>query len=134
MFQKKISLKTVMPAFFSLLLLLGTATVFHPCEMKEDGTWMHCHDVQTAVITGSIILTVLLSAAAVIKNRWVKLIGYGVTVIGAAVMFFLPGDIMEMCMMHTMRCYAVMRPFVRIMCVLTAISAAFLLKRICKNK
>ena len=123
-----------MPAFFSLLLLFGTATVFHPCEMKEDGTWMHCHDVQTAVITGSIILTVLLAAAAVIKIIPAKLIGYGLAAISAAVLFFLPGDIMQMCMMHTMRCYAVMRPFVRIMCVLIAVSAAFLLVKTCKNK
>ena len=134
MFQKRLSLKALIPALFSLLLFLGTATVFHACEMKEDGTWMHCHDVQIAVITGSVILTVLLAAVAAIKNRWIKMIGYGLSVLAAAVMFFLPGDIMQMCMMHTMRCYAVMRPFVRIMCALTAVSAVFLLIKTCKKK
>ena len=36
----------------------------------------------------------------------------------------IPGTLVTMCMMNTMRCYAVMQPFVRVMSVLVIISGA----------
>lgn len=121
--QKKFSLIRFIPALLSALLLLGTATVFQPCAAKEDGTWMHCHDVQTAVIAGSLFLTALLIGSGIIQSKKYAITMYIAAAICSGVIFFLPGIIMPMCMMHTMRCYAVMQPFVRIMSALVCISS-----------
>lgn len=133
MFQNKISLKALIPALFSLLLLLGTATVFHPCEMKEDGTWMHCHDAQTAIVIGGAILTVILIAAAFIQSKPAKVMMNGLSVICSIVIFLIPGTIISMCMMHTMRCYTVMQPFTRIMTAVIAIISLIQTVRIARN-
>ncbi len=108
-------------AALGFLLSIGTHFIFHACEIKEDGTWMHCHDAQNAVVLGGSLLTVLLIAAAVVKNKKIRIVLNGAGLIGAAVIFLLPGTLMPMCMMHTMRCYTVMQPFVRIMCALIVI-------------
>lgn len=119
--QNKFSLKRFIPALLSFLLCIGAATIFHPCEAKEDGTWMHCHDVQTAVIAGSIFLTALLIGSGIIQSKRYVITMHIAAAICSGAMFFLPGIIMPMCMMHTMRCYAVMQPFVRIMSALVCI-------------
>ena len=119
--QKKFSRKRFIPALLSFLLCIGTATIFQPCEAKEDGTWMHCHDVQTAVIAGSLFLTAVLIGSGIIQSKKYAITTYFAAAICSGVIFFLPGIIMPMCMMHTMRCYAVMQPFVRIMSVLVCI-------------
>ena len=94
MSEKKIL--SLLPAAFSLLMAIGTATVFRACPMKEDGTWMHCHKAQNAVVAAGAAMFVLLLIAAFVKNRMVRIALYGICV-------------------DTMRCYAVMQPFVRIM-------------------
>ncbi len=105
----------------SFLLSIGTYFIFHACEIKEDGTWMHCHDAQNAVVLGGGLLTVLLIVSAVVKNKKIRIVLNGTGSLGAAVIFLLPGTLIPMCMMHTMRCYTVMQPFVRIMCALIVI-------------
>ena len=108
-------------AALSLLLSVGTLTLFHACDIKEDGTWMHCHDAQNAVVIGGFLLVLLLTAAALIRNKTAGVIFYGLGVIGSVIIFLIPGTIISMCMMQTMRCYTTMQPFVRIFCVLIAI-------------
>ena len=110
-------------AALGFLLGIGTYFIFHACEIKEDGTWMPCHDVQNAVVLGGGLLTVLFIVSAVVKNKKIRIVGAGL--IGAAVIFLLPGTLMPMCMMHTMRCYTVMQPFVRIMCALIVILSLY---------
>ena len=118
MSEKKIL--SLLPAAFSLLMAIGTATVFRACPMKEDGTWMHCHTAQNAVVAAGAAMFVLLLIAAFVKNRMVRIALYGICVAGSILTFLTPGGLVSMCMMDTMRCYAVMQPFVRIMsgCVL----------------
>ena len=133
MTQKKFQF-SLLAALFSLLLSSGTATVFRACAMKEDGTWMHCHDAQRAVVLCAAVLCLLFAAAALLKSPAVKAVLCGVGVIGCLVTMFLPGNIMPMCMMQTMRCYAVMQPFVRLMSALAAVSAIIALLQAVKAK
>ncbi len=104
----------LLPAVFSLLLSLGVMTVFSACGMKEDGTWMPCHGAQNAVELGGFILFFLFSLAAILKSRSLRLFLYAAGVTAAAALFFVPGDIMPLCMMKTMRCHTVFQPFVRL--------------------
>ncbi|MCR5558952.1 MAG: DUF4418 family protein [Schwartzia sp.] len=114
----------LLPAVFSLLLSLGVMTVFSACGMKEDGTWMRCHGAQNVVELGGFILFFLFSFAAILKSRSLKLFLFAAGVIGAAALFFVPGDIMPLCMMKTMRCHTVFQPFVRLVSAVIVVSGA----------
>lgn len=113
---------SLIPAAISLLLMIGVMTVFNACGPKDDGTFMHCHDAQKAAASCGAVTTVLLTVSAFIRNKAVRIVLDSVVLILSGVTFFIPGTIMPMCMMNTMRCYSVMQPFVRIMTVILAIT------------
>ncbi len=113
----------LLPAVVSLLLVIGVLTVFSACGKKDDGTWMHCHDVQNMVAVCGVVMTVLFVICAFVTNKVFRLILNLAVLAAAIVAFLLPGTIMPMCMMNTMRCYTVMQPFVRIMSAVAALSA-----------
>ena len=115
---------SLLPAVFSLLLSVGVMTVFSACGMKEDGTWMPCHGAQNVVELGGFFLFFLFSLGALLKNRSLKLFLFAAGVIAAAAVFFVPGNIMPLCMMKTMRCHTVFQPFVRLVSALIVISGA----------
>ncbi len=121
--SKKLSIWSVLPAVLSLILALGTMTVFHACAKKDDGTWMHCHAAQNDVAIVGIVLVVIFLAAALMQSAGLaKILGI-VGIVGAVIAMLIPGTLVRMCMMNTMRCYTVMQPFVRVMSVLIIISA-----------
>ena len=62
-------------------------------------------------------------AAAMIKNKMIFIILHVVGIVISIAAMLIPGTLVSMCMMDTMHCYAVMQPFVRIMCVLLILSA-----------
>ncbi len=108
---------SVAPAVASLLLALGVATVFSACGAKDDGTWMRCHAAQDAVMWVAVGMTAVLAAAALARRGAVRAVLYALGAIGSVAAFLVPGTVMPMCMMQTMRCYEVMQPFARIMAV-----------------
>ena len=129
MFKNR-SIWPFIPAGLGLLMALGTTFVFHACERKEDGTWMHCHTAQNGAAAAGLVICLLFFIAACLKNRK-AVIALNVAGIAAAVVTFLiPGVFVSMCMMQTMRCYAVMQPFVRIVSILIAAASAVNLARL----
>lgn len=120
--QRRESIRKWIPALLSVLLVFGVLTVFGACGMKDDGTWMKCHGAQTTVAKLGGAMTALFLLAALLRNRALKTILYGLGIVGSVVVFLIPETIMPMCMMRTMRCYTVMQPFVRIMAVMIAVS------------
>lgn len=115
-----------LPALLALLLTLGTATVFSACGAKDDGTWMRCHSAQTTIAWISLALTAALLLAAFITNKGIRAALYFAAAAGSVFVFLMPGTIMPMCALHTMRCFTVMQPFVRIMSVFTGICSIVL--------
>lgn len=111
------------PVILSLLLIIVVMTVFGACGPKEDGSWMHCHTAQIDTAIAAAILLVIFLAAAMIKNKMIFIILHVVGIVISIAAMLIPGTLVSMCMMDTMRCYAVMQPFVRIMCVLLILSA-----------
>ena len=81
---------------------------------------MHCHQCQNSVAASAAGLAVFFGTAAFIKNKGVRLALQVLCLLGAVVVFFIPGVICPMCMMRTMRCYTVFQPYVRIMSALIA--------------
>ena len=132
MFLKK-TLPALLASVFSFLLSCGAATVFRACARKEDGTWMHCHDVQIAVTLCAAGLCLLFLFCARMKAPAGRAALCGVGIAGSIVTLLLPGTVMPMCMMKTMRCYALMQPFVRLMCVLIAVCGVIALLQALKT-
>ena len=105
----------------SVLFCIGVQTVFKACGPKEDGTWMHCHEVQRYLFLTGIALAALSVLGLVIRNRTAAILISLCTIACAVLAVLLPGTLMQMCMMNTMRCHAVMKPFARIMGILIAV-------------
>ncbi|MCR4892931.1 MAG: DUF4418 family protein [Lachnospiraceae bacterium] len=118
--MKKI-LPSLIPALVWLLLVIGVLTVFSACGMKDDGTWMKCHEAQNAVAVCGGMMAALALLSAFLNKKLLKAALNAVTLAGSIVTFLLPGSLMPMCMMQTMRCFTAMQPFVRIMTVVTAL-------------
>ncbi len=117
------------PTLLSLLLALGVSTVFSACGVKEDGTWMRCHGVQNTVTLLAAAMTALLALRVFMKREMLRAVFSVIALIGAVLCCLLPGTLQPLCMLHTMRCYTVMTPFVRILSVLIAILCTLLLLR-----
>ena len=117
---KKDVIIPLVPAALSALLLAGGVTVFSACEQRADGSWMHCHQCQNMVAGSAVGLIALYGASSLVKNKGVRLALQALSLIGAIVVFFIPGVICPLCMMKTMRCHTVFQPFVRIMSVVVA--------------
>ena len=111
--EKKLSTVSLVTTVLGLMLGIGVMTMFAACGPKEDGTWMHCHDVQIALAACSAVITFALALATFLEGRGAKIALYVVAIVGCIVAIALP-SIMPMCMMDTMRCHAVMAPFARI--------------------
>ncbi len=119
--SEKKSIFAWIPVILSGLLTVGTLTVFRACGPKEDGTWMHCHAAQNDIALAGAVIFVLLVAAALLKNRRLSAALQAAAAAGCVIAVLIPGTLVPMCMMTTMRCHAVMKVFVRIMGGLTAV-------------
>ena len=97
----------------SLILAIGSFTVFAACPLSEEHV-MACHYAQLAVTTLGFILVVQSLAAVIVSNEKVKL-GITLAQIPTAVAVFLvPGTIISLCMMSSMRCISIFQPAVRV--------------------
>ena len=118
--SKKLSIASLLATIAALALAIGVMTVFSACGPKEDGTWMHCHDVQMAIAACGAVITVALAAATFLKAKGARVVLYVIAIVGCIVVLALP-SVMPMCMMDTMRCHAVMAPAARIFAGLTGV-------------
>ena len=128
----------ILPAPLGLILVLGTSTASKACAIKEDGTWMHCHTAQTMAAGIGCVICLLALCAVFLQTgrknsassggsgapRAAVIALYAACIAGAAAAFMIPGGIIPMCMMNTMRCHAVMKPFVRVMSALIIAACA----------
>lgn len=102
--SRKTLLKLI-PAGLGLLLSLGSCTVFAACGIKEDGSWMRCHSAQTTVTLCAMLLSVFLVLPTFIRQKTLRIVLNGIGIAGSIAIFLIPGKLMPMCMMRTMRCY-----------------------------
>lgn len=132
--NKKVSFIDFLPSILALLLAIGTVTVFKACPKKPDGTWMRCHHVQDMVFISSLILTAVSLIPAFLGNKIAKFSLLLLCLLATVLIMLLPGVLMPMCMMKSMRCYTVMQPFVRSMSVLLILALGWnSFKAITKN-
>ncbi len=116
--MKKYKTLDILTVIIAVVLSAGIMTAFSGCALKDDGTWMKCHDIQLNIFYIGIAITVLSLAYMFIKSKPIKII-INITVIALAVLqALLPVKIMNMCAFYFMRCYTIMKPFSIIMGVI----------------
>ncbi len=120
--------KTVLAGNLLLLLstvaaFISTLQVFTPCGPKEDGSFMVCHWAHEGIKLLLIIAIVIAVLHFFFKDVKVKT-GLALSLIPVALgCAFLPGNSINLCMMHDMRCHTVMAPGVRIVGILLVVCA-----------
>ena len=122
--KQKINALDVILFVLSAILLLGVLTVFAPCGAKEDGGWMTCHWAGTAVAGAAAVLTALALMRFCAKDgkagSWLS----AAMITTALLAALIPGRLIPLCMMPSMRCRAVMSPAVTVLSVLIIAVAA----------
>ena len=125
--NKKISIgiSDIILLIASIIFFIGMLTFLRPCSAMEDGTWMTCHWAGQAIKGLAAVLVGISLIHGFVSNPHVK-IGVSLAAIPVAVLTVLiPGGLIQMCMMNTMRCHAVMRPGATIFSVVTIAAAIF---------
>lgn len=108
----------------SALFLLGMLFVFSPCGPKEDGSWMTCHWAGNVLTGLAGVLTVIALVHLFAPDAKMKM-GLDLAAAPVAVLAVcVPGGLVNLCMMDTMRCHAVTAPAAVVFAVLTLAAAA----------
>lgn len=104
----------------ALAFLLGLLFVFFPCGAKEDGGWMSCHWAGQA-LKGVAALELVLALFHLLPAPAERKIGLDLSLIAAALLALLiPGRLIGLCLMASMRCRGLMAPAVTVFSVLLA--------------
>ena len=94
----------------ALVLVVGMLTFAGPC-VHDDGSKSVCSDAGTALVIAGAIGAVAALASLAVGN---KVASGACALIAACCGAFAaasPGNLFALCMMQTMRCWSVMRPF-----------------------
>ena len=132
--------KAVLPALVVLIIACigaaGVNTFLGPC-VHEDGSFGPCHWAgravfavwllllaESALLIAAFVLSAKGEPAAAQKNCGFSAGLYAALFSGALAGIVLPGGLIGLCSMATMRCVALMKPAMTILFLLTAIASA----------
>lgn len=121
---KKHDLPGIALAACGVVLAAGVMTAFRACGPAEDGSWMHCHDVQLYLAGLGVAVAACGIARVFMQSSTARTVLAVIAIAAGVAIVLLPG-VMPMCMMDTMRCHAVMAPFARVMGVAAAACAVW---------
>jgi hypothetical protein len=108
----------------NLVFLIGLRTFASACGMKEDGTWMTCHWAMQALSGMAAVLLADSVLNLILQDPKIKT-GIMAAMIPAAILcIILPENLIGLCMMDTMHCHTVMRPFSILMSMADLVLAA----------
>lgn len=123
--KKLIGASDIVLLVLSVVFLIGSLTFFAPCGPKDDGSWMSCHWAGSAVAGVAGVLVVVSLIHLFVPDSGIKT-GLSLTAIPTALLsLILPGNIIPLCMMDTMRCRSVTRPAVIVLSILVIAAAVF---------
>ena len=104
------------------VLAVGSQSFFSACK-SEGGMHMACHWAQNAVTLLAAVIALQALIKIFIPNKDIKT-GLALSVFTLAVSAILvPGTVISLCMMDTMRCHAVMTPGVTVLSILVIAAA-----------
>ena len=109
----------------SALYLTGTLTFLQPCAAHDDGSWMNCHWAGRVLVCIGVLLVLLAILKCIVGAPGMKR-GLALATAPVALLAILvPGPVISLCMMDTMRCRAVMRPGALVFGILIAAASLF---------
>ena len=101
----------VITTALSVVLVAGILSFAAPCGVHDDGTVSSCFWAGRAVL-GVGVVTAVLSVVRIFEQDEGERRGLSLAIALLGVLVaVLPGTLIDLCMMSTMRCHAVMRPF-----------------------
>ena len=107
----------------SLVLAVGVLTFLRPCGAHEDGSFGCCHWAGHVCAALGFLMALEAFFMALLPDEKTGA-GLGLAAAFTAVVTFLvPGVLVQLCMMETMRCQMYMKPAVRVLSVLIAVLA-----------
>ena len=122
--KRRFGVMDVLLCALNLLFFVGMQTVFLPCEMRPDGSWMSCHWAGQALTGIAAALSAIALMHLVIPRAQVKM-GLALAMIPLSVLaLVLPDHLIDLCMMETMRCHTVMTPAVTVLSLVNIMIAA----------
>ncbi len=93
----------------AFVLTAGCATIFRPC-IHEDGSFGSCHWAGCVLVALGTVLVLQAFAQLLLRSDETRL-GLALASLPVAVMTLLvPGTLVDLCCVETMRCLSVMRP------------------------
>ncbi len=112
------------------VIAIGFVTVLGPC-VHEDGSEAPCVRAGRAVFCAGCVLAVLAALILLIRNSFVRIVLFSISLCVAAVGIALPGTIFPICRMDTMHCRTVMQPAMIILfaCELIASACGLIVER-----
>lgn len=93
------------------LIAIGVKTVFSACPAMENGMYMSCHNAENAVFILAIVQALLIAASYVLKNKKVRIALGALFVVSTIASLIIPGNVIHLCMMASMRCHSVFKVF-----------------------
>ncbi len=122
--KKEIGVYPLLQIVLNAIFFVGIQTIFAPCEPHEDGTWMTCHWAGEALL-GIAAVMLVMSLLHLLPLRTGMKEGLVFAMIPVSFLIIvLPGRLIPLCMMETMRCHVIMQPAVTVIAVLNIVLSA----------
>lgn len=121
--NKRFGIGDIVLLAVSAVFFIGILTFFKSCGPMEDGSWMTCHWACQAITGVAAVLLVIAIIHFIVPDAKIKA-GLSIAAIPAAILAaVIPGHLINLCMMNTMRCRAIMTPLTILFSVLTIVAA-----------
>ncbi len=120
--MKRSSLCALFTLVLAVVIAVGSVSFLGPC-IHEDESFGACHWAGQALFGLGLLLAAESLFTLLVKDLRMRQ-GCLVTIWMTAVLgFFIPGTLIDLCSMATMRCVALMQPAMRILCALIVLIA-----------
>lgn len=121
--DRKIHVADVVILILFCLLTIGVVTFLRPCGVHDDGSYSSCH-WSGRILFGLGIIGILQAALAMLGQNQFRLGLNAAIFLEAVVILFIPGRIVSLCMMSTMRCNLILKPGVQVISLVTILLEA----------
>lgn len=118
--MKKVNALDIVLSVISVLFVLGSAILFDACPAKPEGGFMACHWANRAATAVGVVIFALSIESIFVSNQ-IK-IGLNSGIFALAILLaIIPGILINLCKMQTMRCWTTFRPAVLVFAILIAL-------------
>ena len=122
--KKGIGVCPLLQIVLNAIFFVGIQTIFAPCAPHEDGKWATCHWAGEALL-GIAAVMLIMSLLHLLPLRTGMKEGLVFAMIPVSFLIIvLPGRLIPLCMMETMRCHVVMQPAGTVIAVLNIVLSA----------